>query len=123
MRRNRRAVRTFVAAVVLVLASLLTTDGVAAQVVPERERTTVSAERCETSSSDHSGATKDGRQPWHGVRAQTQVPAPAPKRGCVCGCGDRSETPSAVTRPVGAREAVPRKRSVELPLLHQVFRC
>lgn len=128
MRRSRCTVRACVAGfLALLVAALLATDYAAAQPVTERERTPATAEqRFTASSSDPSGQAEDDRQPRSSTRGTLRLPAPAARPGCVCGCDDRSARGRAargIPGPVAAGDAVPKTRSVEVPLLHQVFRC
>lgn len=54
----------------------------------------------------------------HAVTLRAPVQQP-----CERGCAVRPSVVRGPTASRGAREAVPQRRSIELPLLHQVFRC
>jgi hypothetical protein len=139
MRRCRRTSWSLTALVVLLLSALFAADCATAQAVPDKDRVAVTrqaktqaqtqAERCGDAASDLTltgvGGHEDEHE--HKPRRATQVavtlPAPASQPACDCGCGVRTAVTRQPTSPVAAREAVPRRRSIELPLLHQAFRC
>jgi hypothetical protein len=115
--------RTLIAAVVMLLATLLSVECASAQVVPERARTVASAEAPSTPVAQHPGAAEDDCRPRHGARHSVSVPTPTPLPGHVCGCDSRTGRLRASERSVTVRESAPKARSVGLPLLHQTFRC
>ncbi|MBR7677836.1 hypothetical protein [Streptomyces daliensis] len=123
MRRSRTVVRFLVTAVSLLLSVLISADCAAAQVTPPVERVSVSAERSPTSEGEHTKQSPKDCQMRRGARQPFVAPTPVPQQVVMCGCDSRVNMPEHVVVPVTGSEAVPRARSVEIPLLHQVFRC
>lgn len=123
MRRSTSVLRTFVTAIALLLSALLAADSAAAQVVPVTEHGVVSAEGAQVSSEDSPHTVPADCKSHRGARNPVNTPAPAvnPLHMCVCHSGPDLGPKYVV--PVTGSEAFPRGRSVDLSVLHQVFRC
>ena len=126
MRPSRHSMRTLIAAIVLLLATLLSVECASAQVFPGYAL--VRSRR----------GPKRPRLPWRSARGRRGRLQTAARRaslgerfrprhlfpGHVCGCDSRTEQLRALKeRSVTVRESAPKARSVGLPLLHQTFRC
>ncbi|MGW8381116.1 hypothetical protein [Streptomyces sp. ODS28] len=123
MRRRRTVIRAFVTAVSLLLTALLAADSAAAQVVPASEHGVASIQQSQIQGEAERDTIPADCQSHRGARNPVNTPAPTvnPLHMCVCHFGP-SVAPKAVAAITGS-EGFSRGRTVEIPLLHQVFRC
>lgn len=123
MRRSANVLRAFVAAVALLLSALLAVDSAAAQVTPVAGQSAGSAQQTSISAAEEHEEKTDNCQARRTPRNPVNIPAPAasPLQTCVC----HTDPPAGPTHvaPVTGSEAFSMGRTVELPVLHQVFRC
>ena len=123
MRPSRHVLRSLVTVVTLLLAALVAVDAASAQVGSEGVRAAASAGASAATSADHSGTAEDDCPSRRIVRGPAGAPARSLPPGHVCGCYFRTGVALRAGSAVTVRAHGPRTRSVDLPLLHQVFRC
>lgn len=127
MRPSRLTARALIAAVTVLLATLLTVEFASAQVASESPRVVTSAEPHSALPSallaEHSGTGEDDCRPRQGARHTVSVPSSTVLLGNVCGCDFRTAQPQRGPKSVTFREPSPKPRSVGLPVLHQTLRC
>ncbi len=122
MRPSRHAMRTLIAAVTLLLATLLATECASAQVALDDARAIASAGQS-TVVDHHSGPADDDCRPQHSASHSVSAPGSTIRPGHVCGCDFHTGTAHPEPGSVTVREITPKARSVGLPLLHQTLRC
>jgi hypothetical protein len=123
MRPSRHAMRTLIAAVTLLLATLLAIECASAQMALGDARAIASAEPQSTVVDQHSGPADDDCRRQRSASRSVSAPGSTIRPGHVCGCDFRTGTAHPEPGSVTVREITPKARSVGLPLLHQTLRC
>lgn len=125
MRRNSTVCRVLVAVLILLASLLVSTGPSSAQVTAPSSRAEQQPERSQLAELKSAGlSVAEECRMRHGQRQSPNGHASTGHHGRMCGCDARARSKSYVASPFTGRHTVPRTtRSVELPLLHQVFRC
>jgi hypothetical protein len=124
MRRSATAVRVLVTAVSLLLSALLAADSAAAQVTPVKDHGVIATQDASASPAEDTDSVPDNCATHRGASNPVNTPAPAanPLHTCVCHAGPATASAKSVATVTGS-EGFSRARTVQLAVLHQVFRC
>ena len=123
MRSRTSFIRTFVTAIALMLSALMGVGSAAAQVAPVAVQSVIPTPGSTANSEEIPHSAAIDCKSHRGVRNPGDTPGPLVHtlHMCVCHAGP-IPGPKYVAAVTGS-EAFPRGRSVDLPVLHQVFRC
>lgn len=120
---TRSGARALFTALVLLLAAFLGVECASAQVTAETFRPAASASVYTAVPGERSGAAEDDCKPRHGPRRSASAQAHARASARVCDCDVRTVRAHRAAESVTVREGARAGRAVDLPLLHQTFRC